>query len=87
MPLILIIIKGYKILSYSFIYCQKWELYVLSRLGWDLSSMTPLDFLELLIIQLPVRCKIFSGLNIEKVRSHAQTLISLAAQGKYNFII
>ncbi|XP_030079613.1 G1/S-specific cyclin-D1 [Drosophila hydei] len=62
----------------------KWELYVLSRLGWDLSSMTPLDFLELLIIQLPVRCKIFSGLNIEKVRSHAQTLISLAAQ-EYRF--
>ncbi|XP_060663526.1 G1/S-specific cyclin-D2 isoform X1 [Drosophila nasuta] len=58
----------------------KWELFVLSRLGWDLSSVTPLDFLELLIIRLPVKNKNFSGLNIEQVRQHAQTFISLAAK-------
>ncbi|KAH8394115.1 hypothetical protein KR215_009717, partial [Drosophila sulfurigaster] len=50
------------------------------RLGWDLSSVTPLDFLELLIIRLPVKNKNFSGLNIEQVRQHAQTFISLAAK-------
>ncbi|EDV99863.1 GH12170 [Drosophila grimshawi] len=58
----------------------KWELYVLSRLGWDLSSVTPLDFLELLIIRLPISCKHFSDLNIDKVRQHAQAFISLAAK-------
>ncbi|XP_068154724.1 G1/S-specific cyclin-D1 [Drosophila tropicalis] len=52
----------------------KWELYVLSRLGWDLSSVTPLDFLELLIIRLPLRN------NTSKVRQHAQAFISLAAK-------
>ncbi|XP_017872811.1 PREDICTED: G1/S-specific cyclin-D2, partial [Drosophila arizonae] len=67
-----------------FIHCQKWELYVLSSLGWDLSSVTPLDFLELFIIKLSVRCKVFSGLNINTVRNNAQTFIYLAAK-EYRF--
>ncbi|KAM8715918.1 hypothetical protein ACLKA7_002889 [Drosophila subpalustris] len=58
----------------------KWELFVLSRLGWDLSSVTPLDFLELLIVRLAVKSKNFTDLNIDKVRQHAQTFISLAAK-------
>ncbi|EDW17050.2 uncharacterized protein Dmoj_GI14224 [Drosophila mojavensis] len=62
----------------------KWELYVLSSLGWDLSSVTPLDFLELFIIKLSVRCKVFSGLNINTVRNNAQTFIYLAAK-EYRF--
>lgn len=83
-PIILAIIKDFKISLYYLIHCQKWELYVLSSLGWDLSFVTPLDFLELFIIQLSVRCKVFSGLNINTVRNNAQTFIYLAAKGKYN---
>ncbi|ALC49706.1 CycD [Drosophila busckii] len=58
----------------------KWELYVLSLLGWDLSTVTALDFLDLLIIRLPISNKRFSELTIEKVRRHAQAFISLAAK-------
>ncbi|XP_032289166.1 G1/S-specific cyclin-D3 isoform X3 [Drosophila virilis] len=58
----------------------KWELYVLSRLGWDISSVTPLDFLELWIIRLPMKCKDLSDLNTEKVRHLAQAFICLAAK-------
>ncbi|KAM7349062.1 cyclin D [Cochliomyia hominivorax] len=58
----------------------KWELYVLSRLGWDLSCVTPLDFLELLLIRLPIRSSKFPDLDLDKVRQHAQAFISLAAK-------
>lgn len=61
----------------------QWELYVLSRLKWDLSSVTPLDFLELLLIRLPIRSNKCPDLNVEKVRQHAQAFISLAAKEHY----
>ncbi|XP_036319100.1 G1/S-specific cyclin-E2 [Rhagoletis pomonella] len=61
----------------------KWELFVLSRLGWDLSSVTPLDFLELLLIRLPIKSKECPDLSLEKVRQHAQAFICLAAKEHY----
>lgn len=61
----------------------KWELYVLSRLGWDLSSVTPLDFLELLLIRLPIRSTKCPDVTIDKVRQHAHAFISLAAKEHY----
>lgn len=56
---------------------------MLSRLGWDLSSVTPLDFLELLLMRLPIKRKNFPDINIGKIRGHAQAFISLAAKGKH----
>lgn len=64
---------------------QKWELFVLSRLGWDLSCVTPLDFLELLLIRLPIRSADYPDLDVDKVRQHAQAFISLAAKGTFVF--
>ncbi|XP_011199217.2 G1/S-specific cyclin-D1 [Bactrocera dorsalis] len=64
----------------------KWELYVLSRLGWDLSSVTPLDFLELLLIRLPIKSKECPDLSLDKVRQHAQAFICLAAKEHYFFM-
>ncbi|XP_067641074.1 G1/S-specific cyclin-D2 [Eurosta solidaginis] len=61
----------------------KWELFVLSRLGWDLSSVTPLDFLELLLIRLPIKSKECPDLSLDKVRQHAQAFICLAAKEHY----
>ncbi|XP_054727368.1 uncharacterized protein LOC129237026 [Anastrepha obliqua] len=61
----------------------KWELFVLSRLGWDLSSVTPLDFLELLLIRLPIMSKECPDLSLDKVRQHAQAFICLAAKEHY----
>uniref|UniRef100_A0A1A9VSX1 Cyclin N-terminal domain-containing protein n=1 Tax=Glossina austeni TaxID=7395 RepID=A0A1A9VSX1_GLOAU len=66
----------------------KWELFVLSRLGWDLSCVTPLDFLELLLIRLPIRSTKYPDLDVDKVRQHAQAFISLAAKVRFsdNFV-
>ncbi|XP_044573218.1 G1/S-specific cyclin-D1 isoform X2 [Drosophila ananassae] len=58
----------------------KWELCVISRLGWDLSSVTPLDFVEHLIIRLPKIKENVRDVSMEKVRRHAQAFISLAAK-------
>ncbi|XP_055615131.1 G1/S-specific cyclin-D2 [Toxorhynchites rutilus septentrionalis] len=61
----------------------RWELLVLSRLKWDVSTVTPLDFLELLICRLPIENKKCHDISIEKVRKHSQAFISLAAREHY----
>lgn len=61
----------------------RWELLVLSRLKWDVSTVTPLDFLELLLCRLPIENKKCHDISIEKVRKHAQAFISLAAREHY----
>lgn len=50
---------------------------MLSALKWDISVVTPLDFLEHFLSRLAIR-----DLDINKVRLHAQAFICLAAQGK-----
>lgn len=61
----------------------RWELLVLSRLKWDVSTVTPLDFLELLLCRLPIENRKCHDISIEKVRKHAQAFISLAAREHY----
>lgn len=61
---------------------QHWELIVLSRLKWDISSITPLDFLELLLSRLPITHRNCTDINLDKIRKHAQAFISLAARGE-----
>ncbi|XP_065075416.1 G1/S-specific cyclin-D2 [Ochlerotatus camptorhynchus] len=61
----------------------RWELLVLSRLKWDVSTVTPLDFLELLLCRLPIENKKCHDISIEKVRKHAQAFISLTAREHY----
>lgn len=65
-------------------YFQHWELIVLSRLKWDISSITPLDFLELLLSRLPITHRNCTDINLDKIRKHAQAFISLAARGEQN---
>ncbi|XP_055587920.1 G1/S-specific cyclin-D2 [Uranotaenia lowii] len=61
----------------------RWELLVLSRLKWDVSTVTPLDFLELLLCRLPIENQKRHDISLEKVRKHAQAFISLAAREHY----
>ncbi|XP_055522932.1 LOW QUALITY PROTEIN: G1/S-specific cyclin-D2 [Wyeomyia smithii] len=61
----------------------QWELLVLNRLKWDVSMVTPLDFLELLLCRLPIENKKYHDITTEKVRKHAQAFISLAAREHY----
>lgn len=67
------------------LFFQQWELLVLSLLKWELSTVTPLDFVQLLLSRLPLKTKRCSDINEDKVRRHAQAFISLAARGKSIF--
>lgn len=58
---------------------------MLSRLKWDISSITPHDFLGLLLIRLPIKNNKFPEINTDKIRKHAQAYISLAARGKWKY--
>lgn len=53
---------------------------MLSALKWDISVVTPLDFLEHFLSRLAIR-----DLDLNKVRLHAQAFICLAAQGKHRW--
>lgn len=49
---------------------------MLSVLQWDISVVTPLDFLEHFLARLDINDQ-----ELDKVRVHAQAFICLAAQG------
>jgi cyclin D2 len=57
---------------------QEWELIVLRTLKWEISAVTPHDFLEYIISRMPLN-------NDERraVRRHAKTFIALCASGKF----
>ncbi|XP_050677145.1 G1/S-specific cyclin-D3 [Leptidea sinapis] len=59
-----------------------WELFVLSKLKWDVAGVTAHDFLPLLLSRLPLRGRC----NTEMVQRHAQTFIALAARD-YEFTL
>lgn len=72
-----------KFLNFLLFSFQNWELIVLNKLKWDVSSVTPLDFLELLLIRLPIPHPSCPDITPAKVRRHAQAFISLAARGEF----
>lgn len=55
---------------------------VLGCLKWDVSFVTPLDFLELLITRLPIQNKNCGDIDPDRIRKHAQAFISLAVRGE-----
>jgi len=50
---------------------------VLQALKWDISAVTPHDFLEQIVHRLPV----MSADDVDVVRRHAQTFIALCTAG------
>jgi hypothetical protein len=62
---------------------QDTELLVLGCLKWDVSCVTPLDFVDLIISRLPILNKNCDCIDPEKIRKHAQAFISLAVRGKF----
>lgn len=65
---------------------QDTELLVLGCLKWDVSCVTPLDFIDLIISRLPIVNKNCTDIDPEKIRKHAQAFISLAVRGKFRFL-
>lgn len=57
---------------------------MLNKLKWNISSVTPLDFLEHLLVRLPINSQ---HIDISKIKRHAQAFISLAARGKFSLPI
>jgi hypothetical protein len=70
----------------SLISLQDTELLVLGCLKWDVSCVTPLDFVDLIISRLPILNKNCDCIDPEKIRKHAQAFISLAVRGKFAII-
>lgn len=66
-----------------FLLFQRWEILVLSKLKWDVASVTPQDFLRHLLGRLPVESV---GIEYSMVNNHAKTLIALCARGMYPFM-
>ncbi|XP_074593814.1 G1/S-specific cyclin-D2-like [Brevipalpus obovatus] len=56
---------------------EGWELLVLTHLGWDLASVTPNDFLNLLLGRLPTCSK--SKTKLKTIKRHAQIFITICA--------
>lgn len=55
---------------------MRWELLVLSKLKWNLSAVTPLDFVKHLLMRLPIQR---TDIDPDMVMNHAKTLIGLCA--------
>ena len=58
---------------------QDWEILVLGKLKWDLSAVTPYDFLEQIFCRLSLP-------NVSVIRKHAATFIALCCTGKRSFL-
>ncbi len=60
---------------------QDWELLVLSKLKWDLSAITPHDFLEQILSRLPI-----DRANSQTIKRHAQTFVAICSTGRVSQI-
>lgn len=58
------------------------ELFVLSKLKWDLSAVTPHDFLEQILSRI---CPDQERCNV--IKKHSQTFIALCSTGKTTFSV
>ncbi len=55
---------------------------MLSKLKWDLSAITPHDFLEQILSRLPV-----DQLRALTIKRHAQTFIAICSTGEVHYIL
>ena len=58
-------------------YVQQWEILVVAKLRWDLCPVTAIDFVDVLLQQVPVKA------DTRGVRRHAASFIALAATGSF----
>ena len=66
------------VLTRLFLLCfQDMESLVLSKLKWDLSAVTPHDFLEQILSRLSLERE-----HVEVIKKHAQTFVALCATGE-----
>jgi hypothetical protein len=64
----------------NFVLFQRWELLVLSKLKWDIAAVTPQDFLQLILVRLPIDRNTWDA---HMIHRHAQTFIALSTRGEY----
>lgn len=56
---------------------------VLSKLKWDVAAVTPQDFLQHILVRLPIDR---STWDTHMIHRHAQTFIALSTRGEYLYI-
>ena len=66
-------------LFHFFLVIQDWELLVLRVLKWDISAVTPHDFLDQILTRLPLDKN-----SSKDIKRHAQTFIALCTTGKHS---
>jgi hypothetical protein len=66
-------------LQYEILF-QRWELLVLSKLKWDVAAVTPQDFLQHILVRLPIDRNTWDA---HMIHRHAQTFIALSTRGEY----
>ncbi|KDR20365.1 G1/S-specific cyclin-D2, partial [Zootermopsis nevadensis] len=59
----------------------RWELLVLSKLKWDVAAVTPQDFLQHILVRLPIDRNTWDA---HMIHRHAQTFIALSTRD-YSF--
>ncbi|GFG34527.1 hypothetical protein Cfor_11889 [Coptotermes formosanus] len=59
----------------------RWELLVLSKLKWDIAAVTPQDFLQHILVRLPIDRNTWDA---HMIHRHAQTFIALSTRD-YSF--
>jgi hypothetical protein len=74
-------ICGYEELNTT-VMLQSWELLVLSKLKWDIAAVTPQDFLQHILVRLPIDRNTWDA---HMIHRHAQTFIALSTRGEYHF--
>ena len=63
-----------------FLYLQDWELLVLCKLKWDLSAVTSIDFIDVLLHRLSLP----SADILKRVRKAALVNLSMTLVGKFH---
>jgi len=53
---------------------------VLSKLKWDVAAVTPQDFLQHILVRLPIDRNTWDA---HMIHRHAQTFIALSTRGEY----
>ena len=53
---------------------------MLSKLKWDIAAVTPQDFLQLILVRLPIDRNTWDA---HMIHRHAQTFIALSTRGEY----
>ena len=66
-----------------FLLFQSWELFILQKLKWEVSAVTPTDFTDHVLIRLGIT-KLISEIQLDELKLRIETVLALAVT-EYTF--